>query len=143
MKNTPPEMRVVLGTATSHGKDDLGSTLLEIRCKNEIPFNATWLVVTRENRLVSPFMTAPMKIVPEGTPIFKIPIQIKERNVVGEYIELRFTYDSIHSPELGNPPHLRGEITLPFRFFEGGVYWPTPAMMEYWRSRQPLEAPSS
>ena len=98
-KNTPPEMRVVLGTATSRGKDHPGRTLLEIRCENEIPFNARWLVVTREDRLVSPFMTAPMKIVPEGTPIFKTPIQINAEKVVDDYIELRFTYDSIHSPQ--------------------------------------------
>ena len=55
------------------------------------------------------------------------------------YIELRFRYESVHSAELGNPEHLRGEITLPYGYADGRVYLPTREMLDYWRASQPPE----
>ena len=110
--NTPPHIQVRLGTATSDGDDIVGRTLLQITAKNDIEFNASWLVTTRNNTVVSPIMTSQFHVVPSATPVIKTPVTINDR-VVDDYIELRFHYQSIHSAELGNPEHLRGEITLP------------------------------
>ena len=68
MKNTPPEVRVRLGTATSDGQVIRGRTLLEITSKNDIAYNARWHVSTREDLLVSGLMTDRVKIVPAATP---------------------------------------------------------------------------
>ena len=143
MKNTPPEVRVRLVTATSDGQVTRGRTLLEITSKNDIAYNTSWLVTTREDRVVSGLMTDRVKIVPAATPVFKTPISIQAHRVVDEYIELRFTYESVHSPELGNPPHLRRQVSVPFRYSEGRVYLPTPQMVEYWNARRARQEPAS
>ena len=87
MKNTPPEVRVRLGTATSDGQVIRGRTLLEITSKNDIAYNARWHVSTREDLLVSGLMTDRVKIVPAATPVFEAPISIQAHRVVEEYIE--------------------------------------------------------
>ena len=143
MKNTPPAMRLRLATAISDGQVVPGRTLLEVTSKNDIAYNASWHVSTREGRLVSGFMTERVKIVPAATPLFKPRISIQADRVVDEYIELTFRYESVHSPELGNPPHLRGEITLPYRYSEGRVYFPTRPMLEYWNARRARQEPAS
>ena len=142
MKNTPPELRVRLGTATSDGQVTRGRTWLEITSKNDIAYNASWHVSTREGRLVSGLMTDRVKIVPAATPVFKVPISIQAHRVVEEYIELTLMYKSVHSPELGNPPHLRRQVSLPYRYSEGRVYLPTPQMIEYWNARRARQNPT-
>ena len=143
LKNTPPEVRVRLGTANSHGQVNPGRTLLEITSKNEVAYNAKWHVSTRGGTLVSGFMTGMVKIVPVATPVFKSAISIQADRVVDEYIELTFIYESVHSPELGNPPHLRGQVSLPYRYSEGRVHLPTPPMVEYWNARRLRQEPAS
>ena len=143
MKNTPPAVTVRLATAISDGQVIPGRTLLEITSENDIAYNATWHVSTREGRLVSGFMTERVKIVPVATPVFKVRISIQADRVVEEYIELNFRYESVHSPELGNPPHLRGKIALPYRYSEGRVYFPTRPMLEYWNARRARQEPAS
>ena len=137
--NTPPQIKVRLGTSTSGGDDIVGKTLLQITAKNDIEFNANWLVTTRNNTVVSPIMTSQFHVVPSATPVIKTPVTINDDRVVDEYIELRFHYQSIHSAELGNPKHLRGEITLPYRYADGRVYMPTREMFDYWRANHPPE----
>ena len=137
--NTPPQITVRLGTATSEGEDIVGRTLLQVTARNDIEFNATWLVTTRNDTVVSPVMTSQFHVVPSATPVFKTPVTINDDRVVDEYIELSFRYESVHSAELGNPKHLRGEITLPFRYAEGRVYRPTCEMLDYWRASHPPE----
>ena len=133
-KNTPPQIEVKLGSAVeSDGQVILGRTLLEISPTNDVPFNARWYVSTRDNTLVSAIMTSSVEIVPAATPVYKVPVHINSDRVIDEYIMLWLRYESIHAPELGNPPHLRGEITLPFRYAEGRVYFPTSEMLDYWR----------
>ena len=44
LKNTPPDVRVRLGTATNNGQANPGRTLLEITAKNDIEYNAKWHV---------------------------------------------------------------------------------------------------
>ena len=143
LKNTPPAMKVGLGTAISDGQVILGRTLLAITAGNDIPYHATWHVSTREGRLVSGFMTERVKIVPAATPEYKVRVSIQSDRVEEEYIELTFRYRSVHSPELGNPPHLRGEITRPYRYSDGRVYLPTPQMLEYWNARRAGQDPDS
>ena len=117
----------------------MGRTLLQVTAKNGIEFNATWLVTTRNDTVVSPIMTSQFHVVTSATPVFKTPVTINDDRVVDEYIELRFRYESVHSAELGNPEHLRGEITLPFRYAEGRVYLPTRELLDYWRASHPPE----
>ena len=143
IKKTPPAMKVRLATAISDEQVIPGRTLLVITSDNDIAYNASWHVSTREGRLVSGFMTERAKIVPAATPVFKARVSIQADRVEEEYIELTFRYESVHSPELGNPPHLRGEITLPYRYSEGRVYFPTRPMLEYWNARHPRQEPSS
>ena len=143
MKNTPPAMSVRLATVVSDGKAIPGRTLLEISSTNDIAYNASWHVSTREGRLVSGFMTEKVKIVPAATPVFKARISIQSNRVEEEYIELNFRYESVHSPELGNPPHLRGSITLPYRYSQGRVYLPTRPMIDYWNARHASQEPAS
>ena len=143
LKNTPPEVRVRLGTGTPNGQANLGRTLLEITSKNDIEYNAKWHVSTRGGTLVSGFMPGMMKIVPVATPVFKTAISIQADRVVEEYIELTFIYESVHSPDLGNPPHLRGRVSLPYRYSGGRVYFPTPPMLEYWNARRSRQKPPS
>ena len=143
LKNTPPDVRVRLGTATNNGQANPGRTLLEITAKNDIEYNAKWHVSTRGGTLVSGFMTGMVKIVPAATPVFKTAISIQADRVVDDYIELTFIYKSVHSPELGNPPHLRGQISLPYRYSGGRVYLPTPGMVAYWNARRSRQEPAS
>ena len=131
MKNTPPMVRVRLGSATSNGQITPGRTLLEVTSKNDIEYTAKWHVSTHGGTLVSGFMTQMVKIVPAATPVFKTAISIQNDRVVDEYIELTFTYVSVHSPELGNPPHLSGQVSLPYRYSDGRVYLPTAQMTKY------------
>ena len=90
LKNTPPDVRVRLGTATNNGQANPGRTLLEITAKNDIEYNAKWHVSTRGGTLVSGFMTGMVKIVPAATPVFKTAISIQADRVVEDYIELTF-----------------------------------------------------
>lgn len=140
-KTTPPEISVKLGTATSEGENIVGRTLLQVTPENDVEFNASWLVTTHNNTVVSAIMTAQFHIVPAATPVFRTPVTINDEKVVDEYIELRFRYESVHSAELGNPDHLRGETRLPFRYAHGRVYPPTPEMLDHWR-RSLHEPPS-
>ena len=75
--------------------------------------------------------------------MFRARISIQADRVEEEYIELTVRYESVHSPELGNPPHLSGRITLPYRYSEGRVYFPTRAMVEYWNDRYASQEPAS
>ena len=58
-KNTPPLMDVTLGNSSSTGK-----TLLEIDARNEIPFKASWIVVTKRNKVVSGLLIEKPEIYP-------------------------------------------------------------------------------
>ena len=136
-KHTPPDINVTLGTATANGEYIDGRTLLQITTNNDVEFNASWLVTTLEDKVVSPIMTSKVRIVPAATPIITTPVTINDGRVIDEYIELRFRYESVHSPELGNPDHLRGKVSVPFRYAEGRVHFPTRAMLDYWRARHP------
>ena len=138
--NTSPDLNVKLGTAvTTDGEPIPGRTLLEITPKNDVPFNVRWHVSTREDQLVSGWMTSSIEVVPAATPVFKVPIQINADRVVNDYIVLWVGYESIYASEMGTPPHLSGEITLPYRYSDGRVYIPTPGMIDYWRSKHPSD----
>ena len=91
---------------------------------------------TSSNRPIYDNFTPPVAV-------FKAPISIQAHRVVEEYIELTFSYESVHSPELGNPPHLRRQVSLPYHYSEGRVHLPTPEMIEYWNARRARQDPTS
>ena len=116
-KNTSPIVAVRLGHLSSSGEK-----VIEIDVRNETPFEASWLVTTKNNIVVSPIMTEKTKIVPQkpNNP-FLYKITINREKVIENYIELRFQYKSIYSEELGNPDHLSGEHVERYGFVNGRI----------------------
>ena len=111
-KNTTPLVKAFLSHSAKSGKK-----LIVMDVENEIPFRATWLVVTENDIVVSPIMTDQMEIFPtESKRRFSTTITINAEKVVNEYIELRFRYESVYSRELNNPGHLHGEIQGKYRY---------------------------
>ena len=111
-KNTTPLVKAFLAHSAKSGKK-----LLVMDVENEIPFRASWLVVTENDIVVSPIMTGQEEIFPtERKRRFSATIAINAEKVVNEYIELRFRHESLYSRELNNPRHLRGEITKKYRY---------------------------
>ena len=114
-KNTPPSMNVRLGRG-----DESGKILLEIRTKNEIPFKASWLVVTKDNKVVSPILTEMPEFFPtEENRRFLTQVTINDEKVVDNYIELRFRFESLYSAELNHPENLKGKITRKYGYANG------------------------
>ena len=103
-KNTKPLVKGFLAHSATSGKK-----LLVMDAENEIPFKASWFVVTHNDVVVSPIMLRQQEIHPTETKRrFSSTIVINSEKVVDNYIELRFSYESVYSDELNNPAHLRG-----------------------------------
>lgn len=119
-KQIPPSLDAHLGTSQK-----TGDLLVVIDAKNTTPFRARWLVVTREDRVVSGIMMSDVEIHPtEDRKRFTSKADVKPELVVDQYVELHLQYSSLYSAELGDPPELRGEIRRPFRFVGGKVqHW--------------------
>ena len=114
-KNTPPSMDARLGIQESTRK-----LLLEISANNEIPFKASWLLVTKRDEIVSGILLEKPEFFPaEGKRRFYSPVTINDDKVVDSYVELRFSFESHYSAELDHPASLRGEITKRYRYVGG------------------------
>lgn len=116
-KNTPPLMDVTLNRSSRTGK-----TLLKIAVKNEIPFKASWIVVTKRNQVVSGLLIEKPEIYPtEEKRRFLYEVSINDKKVLDDYIELRFSFESSFFAELNRPAHLRGEIVKKYRYVSGVI----------------------
>ena len=116
-KNTSPIVDVRLGHLSSSGEK-----VIEMDVRNETPFEASWLVTTKNNIVVSPIMTEKAKIVPrKPQKRFLYRITINREKVIDNYIELRFQYKSIYAEELGNQAHLSGEHVKRYSFVNGRI----------------------
>ena len=116
-KNTPPLIDVRLGNSSRTGE-----TLLEIKAKNEIPFTARWSVVTTRNEVVSGIMLEDFEAHPaKEKSRLLVKVSINADKVRENYIELRFSFTSLYSAELNNPPNLKGEIDKKYRYFSGRI----------------------
>ena len=116
-KNTPPLIDVRLRNSSSTGE-----TLLEIKAKNEIPFTARWSVLTTRNEYVSGIMLDDFEVHPtEEESRFLVKVHINGDKVRKNYIELRFTFTSLYSAELNDPPNLKGGIVKKYRYSSGRI----------------------
>ena len=115
-KNTSPLVEVRLGHLSSTGE-----IVLEVDVKNEIPFEASWLVTTTNNIVVSPIMTEKAKIIPQKEKRFLYRVTINREKVTDNYIELRFSFKSMYAEELGNPSHLSGDHVRRYGFVDGRI----------------------
>ena len=117
-KNTPPALDVRLGNSSRTRE-----TLLEIKAKNEIPFTARWSVLTTRNALVSGIMLKDFEAHPtKEQRQFLVKLPINADKVRENYIELHFTFKSLYSAELNDPPNLKGTIVKKYAYFDGRVF---------------------
>ena len=116
-KNTKPIVNAFLGHSARTGKK-----LLVMDAENDIPFKASWYIATENDVLVSPIMMSQVEIFPtKDNRRFSKEITINSEKVTNEYIELRFSYESVYSSEMNHPPQLHGAVTEKYRFVKGQI----------------------
>lgn len=97
--------------------------MLEIDAQNKIPFKADWLVATKRNVVVSGILMAKQEIFPtEQKRRFLFKVSINDDKILDNYVELRFSFESLYSAELNNPAHLRGKIVKKYRYIDGIIF---------------------
>ena len=117
-RNTPPEFDVFLARSEKTGK-----ILLVIDTKNLLPFKARWLVTTRNDQVVSGILPDTPDIRPSQLgERFSFGVDIQDAKVVDNYLELRFSFESIYYEEQGRPPHLKGDITRRYAYVNGNIF---------------------
>jgi hypothetical protein len=117
-KRTPPKMVAYLAKS-----EQTGELLVVIDAENLIPFRAHWAIVTERKAIVAGIMLQDQEIHPsDERRRFSAKAGINQDQIVNEYVELRFGYESLYSSELANPPELRGEIVQRYRLKQGNVY---------------------
>jgi hypothetical protein len=85
-KSTKPEMDVAIKTGESTGR-----LLVVIEPRNKIPFEYKWIIVTRNNSVVSGIPLEWTKVIPnDETPRFSQYADFNIDKVVDDYVELRF-----------------------------------------------------
>ena len=117
-KNTRPVVDASLGNSESKG-----NILLQIVPSNKIPFKARWLVVTENNQVVSGILLEEPIIIPkDDQERILYEVTINNDKVVNNYIELRFSFESVYAPESINAEHLKGEIKKQYRYIDGVLF---------------------
>lgn len=108
-----------------------GSTTKElvvvIQAKNDIPFKYRWVVVTEQNHIVSGIQTDDQELHPatRQDKQWWTKADLDRSKIRNGYVELRFTYESLYSAELGYPKELRRTITHEYRLEGDQVFdWP-------------------
>lgn len=95
-RRTKPEIDVAIKTYGPSGR-----FLVTIEPRNEVPFEFRWLIVTRDNVVVSGLQLDWSKVKPnELTPRFSQHAEFQIDKVVENYIELRFDFRSVYADEL-------------------------------------------
>ena len=118
IKHTRPLVDVSLGKS-----DRTGKILLVIIAGNQIPFKTSWHVVTENNMVVSGILLEKPEVFPtEEKKRFLQEVIINDDKVVNNYIELRFSFESIYYAELNNPEHLKGNLVKKYRYVEGYIF---------------------
>jgi hypothetical protein len=106
-KKLPPELDVSIKTS-----EESGELLVIIEPKNKVPFEYQWLIVTKDNIVVSGLPLEWGKLYPnnyKGKFIFE-PAKFNKDRVAEGYIELRFKYRSPYAAEFADP-NLVGLVT--------------------------------
>lgn len=129
-KKVPPQVTAGL----SKHKD--GYLVVVIQSANGIPFEASWMVTTTANRVVSGIMLGKEQMVPTANTrkwLFREDIQ--DSVVQDEFLELSLSWTSAHYDELQRPDELKGEVRQSYRYRNGELsYWegstPTPGAQQ-------------
>ena len=112
---TPPSFTVSLRLG-----DRADQALLTVAALNDIPFNAHWVVVTTEDRVLSGVMLADERFVPnDSRKKWAYKVGISPTEIRDGFLEFRFRWESQYWAELGNPPALKGSITQRYRLQDG------------------------
>ena len=77
-----------------------GKGRILIQPLNEVPFECDWCVVTLHNEIISAIGLEWPRIHPrKDMPVFGYEEHLNLQKVKNGYVELRFTYRSVHAPE--------------------------------------------
>jgi len=113
IKNTPP----IMGAGLAFDKD--GDLRVIVASENLVPVFIKWGVLTKKDVYVSGWMPTSVKWHPKEGQQFEKKITLQENGIVDNFIEFRLQYHSIHSPELGYPKELQGQIFHKYRYENG------------------------
>jgi hypothetical protein len=117
-KRTPPELDAYLAFGEKSRE-----LLVIIDAKNEIPFKARWILTTANNVSIAGVPLEDVEIHPTNERRrWNSKANIQTDRLVNDYVELRFSYESLYSAELGGPDNLRGEIIRRYRLIDGKPY---------------------
>ncbi len=122
-RRTPPALDAYLAFG-----EQSQQLLVVIDAKNDIPFKYRSVIVTERNLIVSGIQLEDGEIYPvtNTKKRWSEKANIHRDKVLNEYVELRFSYESLYSAELGYPEELRGTITHKYRLLGDRVFdWPS------------------
>jgi len=121
-RRTPPALDAYL----AFGEQSQNLRLV-IDAKNDIPFMYRVVIVTERNLIVSGIQLEDAELYPatSAKKRWSGKADIDREKVINDYVELRFTYESLYSAELGDPPELRGTINRKYKLVGERVFdWP-------------------
>jgi len=104
LMQTAPEVNAHL-RRTIEGKYNV-----DITAENLVPFIAKWLVVTKNDKVISGVMMANTEFHPtEHQNAWKYKININSDEIIDNFVELRFRFRSAFYAKMGKPNYLKGE----------------------------------
>ncbi len=111
-RHTPPQLDAYLAFG-----ENSRELLVVIDAKNDIPFKYQWIVVTENDKVVSGIPLEYQELHPTTSKDkrWNHRARIQRDKVINNYVELRFSYESIYLAELGYPPELRGKIIQKYK----------------------------
>jgi hypothetical protein len=114
-KHTPPLIEAFLAFNRT-----IGQIVVAVKAQNDIPFKARWVVVTKNNKIISGLMMQDAEFYPsESKQSWSHRVDIPENDVVDNFVELRFTWQSVYFAELGQPNYLQGKLIHSYRLVDG------------------------
>jgi hypothetical protein len=104
LMQTTPEVNAYL-RPTNEGK-----YIVDISSENLVPFSAKWLIVTKNNKVISGVMMSNAKFHPTlNQNSWRYKININGNEVIDNFVELRFRFRSAFYAKMGKPDYLKGE----------------------------------
>lgn len=94
-KRTPPDIGVSIKT-----KEPSGEFVVVIEPRNKIPFEFQWVIVTKDDQIISGIPLEWGKVYPKVSNRFFDRAEFDTSKVVDNYIELRFKYRSLYAQEV-------------------------------------------
>jgi hypothetical protein len=115
-RTTAPVLDVFLERATP----DAGVVI--ITSETDVPFECTWMVVTRNNTNVSGMMLEKAKFYPRTMPgPYRTRVRIQSDRVIDNYLEVWLACESLYYAELGRPKELRVRKFRGYQMTDGSL----------------------